>query len=221
MKLKFYYALLVIALLFSTTFTTTVATLGLTTDNPTLGSSSTTIDYLEFGSDGDLSSFFNTIDSSSGVTPIGLTDFSFNAAFPLAIPTIGATGFLDIFDDNGQFLSGDLFAVGFTDDVIELQFNNLIGSASGSFGNSILALITFDSPLGTNPFNSLTDGDFYTASVSISNVVSTAIFEPNILALFAIGFIGLLLYRCGSKPTMINSISQIVLNKPTQRSLNK
>ncbi len=207
MKLKFYCALLVIALFLSGTFTATATTLGLTTGNPTLESNFTIIDYLESGSDGDLSSFFNSIDSSNGVTPVAPTDLSFSAAFPLATPTIGATGFFDIFDDNGQFLAGDLFAVGFTEDVIELQFNNLIGSAAGSFGNSVLALVTFDDSLGANPFNSLTDGDFYTASVSISNVVSATVFEPNILALFAIGFIGLLVYRRSNKPIMTNPIS--------------
>ncbi len=169
-------------LLLSISITTTAATLGLTTGNPTLESNSTTIDYLEFGGDGDLSSFFNSIDSSNGVTPIGLTDFSFGAAFPLATPTIGATGFLDIFDDNGQFLAGDLLAVGFTEDVLELQFNNLIGSAAGSFGSSVLALITFNDPLGLNPFSSLIDGDFYTASVNISNVISVS--EPTVLSIF-------------------------------------
>ncbi len=178
--------------------TATAASLGLTTQSPTLGSSFAFVDYLEFGGDGDLSSFFNSIDSSSGVTPVGFSDLSFGVGFPLATPTIGATGFFDIFDDNGQFLAGDLLAVGFTEDVIELQFNNLIGSVAGSFGSSVLALITFDDSLGPNPFNTFLDGDFYTASVSISNVVNentNAVPEPNILALLFISLVGMFLYR--------------------------
>lgn len=182
MKKIIFSTLLTITLFFSAQFTATAAALGLTTQGPTLGSSFAFVDYLEFGGDGDLSSFFNSIDSSSGVTPVGFTDLSFGVGFSLATPTVGATGFFDIFDDNGQFLAGDLLAVGFTEDVIELQFNNLIGSAAGSFGSSVLTLITFDDPLGPNPFDSFLDGDFYTASVSISNVVTVT--EPTILSMF-------------------------------------
>jgi len=184
MKKIIYSTLLTIALLFSIQITVNAATLGLTTQNPTLGSNSVTFDYLEFSGDGDLSSFGGEINSSNGVTPIGLTDLSFGIGFPIATPTSGATGFFDLFDDNGQFLGGDLFAVGFTEDVIELQFNNLVGSSAGNFGSSVLALITFDDPLGTNPFNSLIDGNFYSASVSISNVVSVS--EPTVISIFVL-----------------------------------
>lgn len=180
MKKIIYNLLLTIALLLSTQLTATAASLGLTTGNPTLGSSFAFVDYLEFGGDGDLSSFFNPIDSSSGVTPVGFADLTFGVGFSLATPTLGATGFFDIFDNNGLFLGGDLLAVGFTQDVVELQFDNLIGSAAGSFGNSVLALVSFNDPLGSNPFNSFVDGDFYTASISISNVVS----EPTVLSIF-------------------------------------
>jgi len=184
MKKIIYSTLLTIALFLSVTHTVTAASLGLTTQSPTLGSSFIFVDYFEFDGDGDLSSLFNSIDSSSGVTPIGITDFSFGIGFPLVTPTVGATGFFEILDDNGQFLGGDLLAVGFTEDVIELQFNNLIGSAASSFGNSVLALISFDDPLGPNPFNSFIDGDFYTAAVSISNVSPSAqVPEPSMLSI--------------------------------------
>jgi len=185
MKNIIYSSLLTLTLLLSLPLTTSAASLGLTIQGPTLGSSSITIDYLEFGGDGDLSSFGAGIDSSNGVIPLGINDLSFSAAFSLAAPTIGATGFFDIFDDSGQFLSGNLFAVGFTENVIELQFNNLIGSAAGSFGNSVLALVAFDDPLGLNPFNSFIDGEFYPASVDILNVVA----EPTILSLFVLALL--------------------------------
>ena len=184
MKKIIYSILLTIALFFSMQLTGNAATLGLTTQDPTLGSSAIIVDYLQFGGDGDLASFGAGIDSSNGVMPLGITDLSFDAAFPLATPTIGATGFLDLFDTNGQFLAGDLLAVGFTQNVIELQFNNLIGSAAGSFGSSVLALVTFDDPLGPNPFNSFIDGDFYDASVRILNVASVS--EPAILSIFVL-----------------------------------
>ena len=193
MKKTIYSTLLTITMLFSVHLTVNAASLGLITDNPMLGSSSVTVDYLEFGSDGDLSSFGAEIDSSNGVTPVGFTGLSFGVGFPLATPTIGATGFFDIFDDNGSFLGGDLLAVGFTENVIEFQFDNIIGSAAGSFGNSVLALITFDAPLGTNPFSGFIDGNFYTASVSIYNI--SPVPEPSMLSLLSIGLIGLFFYR--------------------------
>ncbi len=199
MKKIIYSILLTIALLFSIQLTVTAASLGLTTQSPTLGSSSVLVDYLEFGTDGVLLSFDSEIDSSSGVTPVGFTDLAFDASFPLLTPTSGATGFFDIFDNGGQFLGdqflgGDLLAVGFTEDVIELQFGNLFGPAVGSFGSSVLALVTFDDPLGPNPFNSFVDGDSYFASVSISNVASV-VPEPNVLAILLIGLFGISFYR--------------------------
>lgn len=187
--------LLTIALLFSMHLTATAASLGLTTQSPTLGSSFAIVDYLEFGGDGILLSFGSAIDSSSGVSPVGVTDLTFDASFPLLTPTSGATGFFDIFDAgfSNHFLGGDLLAVGFTTDVIELQFDNLIGSASGSFGSSVLALVTFFDPLGPNPFDSFVDGNSYFASVSISNVVTVP--EPSVLALLLISLIGMSFYR--------------------------
>lgn len=193
MKKIISHILLSIALFFSIQLTTTAASLGLSTQGPTLGSSFALVDYLEFGGDGDLSSFFNPIDSSNGVAPVGLSDLSLSAAFPLTSPTTGATGFFDIFDDNGLFLGGDLLAVGFTQDVIELQFDNLIGSAAGSFGSSIQASITFDDSLGSNPFGSLIDGNFYTASINIANVVPVS--EPHSLGLLVFCLAGVLFYR--------------------------
>ncbi len=188
--------LLYIALSFCMQLTVKAATLGLTTQDPTLGSSSIIVDYLEFGGDGDLSSFGARINSSNVIMPSGITDFSLSVAFPLAAPTIGSTGFFDVLDDNGQFLGGDLFAIGFTQDVIELQFINLIGSAADSFGNSVLALVIFDDQLGPNPFNGFRDGEFYVASVNILNVVA----EPTILSVFLLALLlmGFTRFRCGS-----------------------
>jgi hypothetical protein len=150
------------------------ATLGLTTEAPTLSSSSAFIDYLEFAPDGDLSNFGAEVDSTDGVSPNGFIEIGFGVGFSLADPTTGLSGGFDIFDEDGFFLGGDLFAVGFAEDVIELQFDNLSGSGAGLFGTSVLALIAFDNPLGANPLGSLVDGEFYSASVTISNVATSA-----------------------------------------------
>lgn len=146
------------------------ATLGLTTEAPSLTASAAFIDYFEFGPDGDLSTFGALVDSTDGVSPVGFTEIGFGIGFALADPTTGATGGLDVFDDDGLFLAGDLLAVGLVEDVIEFQFGNLSGSGAGSFGSSVLALIAFDDSLGANPFASLVDGDSLGASVTISNV---------------------------------------------------
>ncbi|WP_299162784.1 PEP-CTERM sorting domain-containing protein, partial [Accumulibacter sp.] len=52
------------------------------------------------------------------------------------------------------------------------------GAGAGSFGSSVLALIAFDDPLGPNPFASLVDGNFYTASITLSKVLATANASP-------------------------------------------
>ena len=167
--------------LFSLIFTATAslaamapaATLGLTTGAPSLSSSAASIDYFEFGSDGDLSSFGAEIDATNGITTTGFTEIGFGIGFSLSDPTDAPAGGFDIFDDTGLVLAGDLLAIGFVEDTIELQFNNLFGSGAGAFGTSALAVITFDDPLGPDPFLSFFDGDFYGASITVSNVVST------------------------------------------------
>ena len=163
--------------------------LGLTTEAPTIESSFAIVDYLEFGPDGDLSTFGAEVDFTDGVSPNGLTEIGFGIGFSLADPTSGATGGFDIFDEDGLFLDGDLLAVGFTEDIVELQFGNLGGSGAGSFGSSVLALIAFDDPLGPNPFASLIDGNAYVASVSISSVVSLPL--PATLPLLLAGLLGM------------------------------
>lgn len=151
------------------------ATLGLTTETPHLSSSMAVIDYVEFGFDGDLSTFGAEVDFTSGVSPSGATKIGFGIGFSLADPPIGATGGFDILDEDGLFLSGDLLALGFTEDTIELQFGNLSGSGVEYFGSSVLALISFDDSLGTDPFAVLPDGASLGASIMISNVSSSTV----------------------------------------------
>ncbi|SIO45964.1 VPLPA-CTERM protein sorting domain-containing protein [Rhodovulum sp. ES.010] len=167
------------------------ASLGLPTGAPSLSSSAAFIDYIEFAPDGDLSTFGAAVDSTDGVSPTGLTEIGFGVGFSLADPTAEATGGFDVFDEDGLFLAGDLLAVGFTEDVIEFRFGNLSGSGAGAFGSSVLALIAFDDPLGANPFDSFADGDFYSASITISNVVPL----PAGLALLLGGLGGMALLR--------------------------
>jgi len=179
------------------------APLGLSTGSPTLGASFAFIDYLEFGPDGDLSTFGAEVDFTDGVSTTGFTELSFGVGFSLADPTSGATGGFDVFDDNGLYLAGSLFAVGFSDDLIELQFDNLLGAGTGSFGSSVLASIAFDDALGSNPFVSLIDGEFYTASITLSNVADdvASVPLPATLSLFLSGlfFLSWVKKRCNVK----------------------
>lgn len=146
------------------------ASLGLTTAPPTLSASSAIVDFFEFGPDGDLSAFGAIVDFTDGVSPTGLTEIGFGVGYPIANPTIGATGGFSISDDDGLFLGGDVIAVGFSEDGIELQFGNLSGSGAASFGASVLMRLQFDDALGVDPFAVLVDGDSYAASINVSNV---------------------------------------------------
>lgn len=169
------------------------ATLGLTTSAPTIEASFAFVDFLDLSPDGELASFGAEVDFTDGASPTGFTTIDFAAGYSLADPALNLSGFLDVSDENGQFLVGDLLAVGFTEDIVELQFGNLTGSGAGLFSSSVLALIAFDDPLGANPFDSFVDGDSYIASVSISNVAPIPL--PAGLPLLLAGLGGLALLR--------------------------
>jgi hypothetical protein len=151
------------------------ATLGLTTEAPSLSSNTALIDYFEIPLEGDLSAFGSVVDFTNGVSPAGFAKIGFGIGFSLADPMTGASGGFDISDEDGIFLSGDLLALGFIKDVIELQFGNLKGSAAGLFSSSVLAMIAFDNPLGDNPFASLFEGDSRSASIVISSIADSTV----------------------------------------------
>jgi hypothetical protein len=178
MKKTTYRGFFILLFVFALPFTAKATTLGLTTQGPSLDSSFAFVDYFEFGTDGDLSSFGGIIDSSSGVSPFGFTGFSFGVGFSLSDPANTATGGFDVFDENGLFLGGDLAAVGFTENVIEFQFDHLTGAAAADFGSSVLMMISFVDQLGTNPFGGLVDGTFYDTAVHIASVASSTATVP-------------------------------------------
>lgn len=165
------------------------APLGLATQAPTIQSSFAFIDFFEFFGDGDLSSFGAAVDSTDGVSPNGFAEIGFGIGFDLADPTTGATGGFDVFDDDGLFLGGNLKSVGFSENVIELEFDNLVGAGAAAFNSSVLMRIAFDDVLGPDPFSGLVDGNPYTGSLSISNVANTGTVPvPATLALLVPAF---------------------------------
>lgn len=173
---------------------TQAGTLGLETSDPMLTSSDAVIDYLEFDPDGDLSTFGAFIDDATGTSPAGFAELSFGIAFDLADPEGGAkSGGFAIDDEDGVFLQGSLARIGFLGNVIELYFNGLSGSGASDFGSSVLTEISFFDSLGPNPFDSLVDGEFYGASITVSNVVAAAAVPapaPSALLLLITGLCG-------------------------------
>lgn len=179
------------------------ATLSLATETPNFSSSSAFVDFLNFDPDGDLSTFGADVDFTNGVSPVGFTELGFGIGYSLADPTGTATGGFDVTDENGLLLGGDLLAVGFSEDVIELQFDNLIGSGAGSFGSSVLMVVAFSDSfdeLGSNPFDDFADGFFYDATISVSNVAAIPL--PAGLPLLLTGFLGLGLLARRRKPSL-------------------
>jgi hypothetical protein len=164
------------------------ASLGLIPGQPELVVGSATVDYFEIGPDGDLSSFGTLVDGADGVSPTGVTELGFGFGFDLANPIVGATGGFDVTDENGLFLSGELQAVGFRDDVIELEFGALSGSAASSFDASVLMQIAFIDDWGVNPFTKLVDGNSYSTMISIANAAPVPVPAALPLFLSALGF---------------------------------
>lgn len=172
------------------------ASLGLTPGSPILTAPDAFIDYLEFGPDGDLSTFGAVVASAQGTLPDGFTEIGFGVGFSLSDPTLDATGGFDVFDESGFYLGGELAAVGFFTDSIELQFDVLGGSGAADFGSSVLAVITFGLPLGDTPFQALFDGDSIEASITLSGFSPvTPVPLPPGLLLLIVGLSGMGLLR--------------------------
>ena len=170
------------------------ATLGLTTEAPTIEASFAVVDFFDLDPDGDLSTFDAEVDFTDEVSLTDPAFISFGFGYSLADPTDGPTGGFDIFEDFGfsLALSGDLEQVGFFTDTIELLFGSLTGSAAGSFGSQALMTIIFDDPLGDNPFDAFVDGEIYNASISVSSVAAPAVIPlPAGLPLLLTGLLGL------------------------------
>jgi len=175
--------------------TSSAATLGLTSEAPILSSSTAFIDFFDLDPDGDLSAFGAEVDTTDGVSTVGFTEIGFGFGYSLSDPSGDFSGGFDVFDEDGEFLAGELLAVGFTEDLIELQFGNLGGAGAGVFGSSVLIMISFDDSLGPNPFSAFVDGDVLGASISIASVAPIPLPAGLPLLLTGIGGIALLRRR--------------------------
>ena len=152
------------------------ASLGLTTDTPRIVASDALVEFSDLGFGfGDLSSFGAVVDSTEGIALTDPAEISFGFGFDSFDPTDLPAGGFSIFDDFGfnEVLSGDLVALGFMTDTIELLMNVTGGSAVGSFGPQVLLTISFNG-LGADPFAAFVDdGQTFAASLTVENVVDS------------------------------------------------
>ena len=185
MRMRDAAAVLAVITALATTPAAQAAPLDLDTTTPMLTAAGAFVDFLSFDPDGDLSTFFAEVTTFDGIVSNAPADISFGVGFSVANPVTSFSGGLDIFDNVGVFLRGDIAAIGFAEDLIEFEFDNLSGPGIASFGNSVLLSIDFTDSLGANPFDSLVDGQSYEASLTLANVA--AIPTPAVLPLLLAG----------------------------------
>ena len=151
------------------------ATLGLLTSAPTIGAEGD-VEYLEFGPDGDVSMFAGAVTVSSLTTlDVGSAEMDFGVGFDLADPVGTATGGFSVYDIGGDYLSGDLLAVGFRSlgafrSLIEFQFGNLTGRGASEWTDTLLMNVIIPDP-SDNPFSLFMDGDVVAAEIGVFAVV--------------------------------------------------
>lgn len=147
------------------------ATLGLITSAPTIGAEGE-LEYFEFGPDGDISMFGAQVTVSSLTTlDVSTAELDFGVGFSLADPVGDASGGFSVLDGGGEYLSGDLLAVGFrgfgaTRSIIELQFGNFTGRGASEWTGSLLMNVIFNG-LGADPFATVEDGDVFDVAIGM------------------------------------------------------
>lgn len=152
-------------------FSVQAATLGLSTSAPTIGATGE-VEYIEFGPDGDISMFGAPITVSSLTTlEVPTAELDFGVGFSLANPVSDASGGFSIFDGGGEYLAGDLLAIGFrgfgaTRSIIELQFGNLTGRGAPEWTENLLMNVIFNG-LGDDPLAAMEDGDVFDVEIGM------------------------------------------------------
>ncbi len=167
--------------------------LNVITDAPFIDIPFVIADYLETGGIGDLS-IFGAEGVSIDLSPVGTLLFDILVDFDTTDPYATANGTFFSMDDDGAFLDGTLVQAGFADDILQLLFGNLTGSAAGDFGKFVLIELEFFDPFpGTDPLRNLADGTTYEVIATLSS--ATPIPVPAALPLLAAALGGLVLLR--------------------------
>lgn len=161
------------------------AGLDVTLVDPTIEASQAEVFYSVIGgTQGDISIFSAPVTGLTGVLfgMPGTVDLGIQ--YDLAAPDLTVTGGFSVYDDTfAPVLSGDVVKIGYGEDMIELLFDTLQGSAAASFSSQALMRIVFAVALdptvdGDNPLDGLVDFGDYDVSVTISNVATSEVPVP-------------------------------------------
>lgn len=167
--------------------------LNVITDAPFIDIVFPVADYAEFDGTGDLS-IFGAEGVSFDLAPVGPLFFDILVEFDTTDPYATASGAFFSMDDDGAFLDGTLVQAGFADDILQLLFDDLTGSAAGDFTRFVLIELEFIAPFpGTDPLRNLADGTAYDVAATLSAVAAIPV--PAALPLLAGALGGLVLLR--------------------------
>lgn len=167
--------------------------LNVITDAPFIDMPLGTADFLETGGIGDLS-ILGAEGVSFDLSPTGTLLFDIFVDFDTTDPYATANGSFFSMDDDGAFLDGTLLQAGFADDILQLLFGDLTGSAAGEFGPFVLIELEFFDPFpGIDPLRNLADGTAYDVAAVLSSVAPIPV--PAALPLLAGALGGLVLLR--------------------------
>ena len=149
-------------------------TLGWPNGAPTIDATGS-VNFLELGTDGDLSLFGAPVSGSSHTSlDIASAELSFVVGFDLVDPRNDASGGVLILDSFGEYLRGELQAlvypgVGAFDGSVELYFGKIVGRGKPEWPERLLMNIAFEDA-SDPPFQSFFDGDSYGVEIGISAV---------------------------------------------------
>lgn len=167
--------------------------------SPDVFSSSVTVNYNSsngaFSADGWVAAY-NGLTSS----PDAITDYNFNITATIAADGTLVNGNLDLYngvlDPSDHLLTGELFAFGYSDHLLEFLFKNLQGPLQSDFG-AVAAVTLEDYGFYSLPGNDRF-GDSFRAQTGDYNTSDTgvpAVPEPSTISLLLLGAGGLVLAR--------------------------
>ena len=169
------------------------ASLDVVTGAPVIDVPSATADYSEVSGAGDLS-LFDAEALSPDLSSTGTLLLNLAVNFDASAPSATADGVLLSEDDDGPFLDGTLVEAGYDNDILQLLYGDLTGSAAGDFGGFALLEVFFIALFpGTDPLSNLVDGITYDVSATVSSAAPIPLTAGLPLLLAGLG--GLLMLR--------------------------
>jgi hypothetical protein len=165
--------------------------------SPDVMSSFVTVNYNAstgaFNADGFVSSYNGPTSPSHDIT-----DYNFDITATIDAGGTFGHGSLDIWyylDPSDHLLTGELFAFGYSDHLLEFLFNNLQGPLQSDFG-AVAAVTLEDNDFITTPGQSFGDSfPTVTANYYTSDTGVPAVPEPSTISLLLLGVGGMVLAR--------------------------